>query len=150
EVAPNSDIAYVYIFSAIAFFVLLIACINFMNLATARSAKRAREVGMRKVLGAQRQQLVRQFLGESMILSLLSVVVAVPLIALALPALNAFAGKALSFSPVENAWIWGLMLVVVTVAGLASGTYPALFLSAFNPTEVLKGTIRVGKVSAAT
>src|SRR5690606_28448812 len=71
-------------------------------------------------------------------------------IALALPALNAFAGKALSFSPVENAWIWGLMLVVVTVAGLASGTYPALFLSAFNPTEVLKGTIRVGKVSAAT
>ena len=150
EIAPNSDIAYVYIFSAIAFFVLLIACINFMNLATARSAKRAREVGMRKVLGAQRVQLVRQFLGESLLLSLLAVLVAIPLIWLALPVLNGFAGKALSFSPAENGWIWLGMGVVALLVGVVSGAYPALFLSAYNPTEVLKGTIRLGGTSAAT
>lgn len=150
EIEPNSDIAYVYIFSAVALFVLLIACINFMNLATARSARRAREVGMRKVLGAQRIQLVKQFLGESMLLSLVAVLVAIPLIWLGLPVLNAFAGKSLSFHPAENALIWLGMLVVGVLVGLASGAYPALFLSAYNPTEVLKGTIRIGRANVAT
>jgi len=150
EITPNSDIVYVYIFSAVALFILLIACINFMNLATARSARRAREVGMRKALGAQRSQLIRQFLGESMLLSLVAVLVAIPLILLGLPVLNTVAGKTLSFHPVDNAPIWLGMFVVGILVGLVSGAYPALFLSSYNPTEVLKGTIRVGRVHAAT
>lgn len=150
EIRPNSDIAYVYIFSAIAFFVLLIACINFMNLTTARSAKRAREVGMRKVMGAVQGQLIRQFLGESTLLAVLGVLVAIPMIYAALPVLNAFSGKALAFDPVGNViLVLGLIVLALLIGGL-SGLYPAFFLAAFRPAQVLKGTIKVGGANAAT
>lgn len=150
EIRPNSDAAYVYIFSAIAFFVLLIACINFMNLTTARSAKRAREVGMRKVMGAVHGQLIRQFLGESTLLAVLGVLVAIPMIYGALPVLNAFSGKALAFDPVSNVLlVFGLLALAFLIGGL-SGLYPAFFLAAFRPAQVLKGTIKVGSADAAT
>lgn len=104
---------------------------------------------MRKVLGSDRSQLIRQFLGESMMLSGIAVLVAIPLIWAALPALNAFAGKQLSFSPLENAWIWVGMALVGVLVGVLSGTYPAFFLSAYNPTQVLKGTMQLGKTNLA-
>ncbi|MEM8559653.1 MAG: FtsX-like permease family protein [Bacteroidota bacterium] len=149
EMAPNSDIAYVYIFSAIAVFVLLIACINFMNLATARSAQRAKEVGMRKVLGAERSQLMSQFLGESILTTLAALVLAVPLILFLLPFLNELAGKSLSVNPLEHPTVPLSLLIVVLVVGVLSGLYPALFLSGFRPARVLKGDLRVGNLKAS-
>lgn len=145
EIEPNSDIAYVYIFSVIAAFVLLIACINFMNLATARSAKRAREVGMRKVLGAYRGQLIRQFLGESLVMALVAVLVAVPLIVFSLPVLNAFLNKSIAFDLGGNpALLLGLLGAALFV-GLVAGVYPAFVLSAFEPLQVLKGKLNLGR-----
>ena len=150
EIAPNSDVAYVYIFSVIAFFILFIACINFMNLTTARSGQRSREVGMRKVLGAMRPQLVRQFLSESVLLAVLATIVAVPLVYLALPGLNSFADKALAFNPLgDPALVLGLVGVSLLV-GSVSGLYPALFLSSFQPAHVLKGSLRIGQASLST
>jgi len=143
EIEPNSNIAYVYIFSVIAGFVLLIACINFMNLATARSAKRAREVGMRKVLGAERAQLIRQFLGESFIMSLLAVALALPLVDLSLPFLNAFLGKALALDLFGNSVLLPSLIGVVVLVGFAAGIYPAFVLSAFRPLQVLKGRLNL-------
>ena len=150
EIRTNSDEAYVYIFSVIAFFILFIACINFMNLTTARSTQRSREVGMRKVLGAMRPQLIRQFLSESTILSILATVVAVPLVYAALPVLNNFADKGLSFNPLAEPALLGSLAGVALLVGLVSGLYPALFLSSFQPAEVLKGSTRVGGASLAT
>ena len=144
EINPNSDISYVYIFSAVAVFVLLIACINFMNLATARSAGRGREAGMRKVLGAFKTQLIRQFLGETMLMCLIAALLAVMIVELILPAFNAFAGK--SFSPMyfsDPVLLAGLILIALTV-GILSGIYPAFFLSGFNPVKVLKGNLERG------
>ena len=135
DFSPRGDVTYVYAFSIIAFFILLIACFNFMNLATARSTQRAREVGMRKVIGAQRGQLVRQFLGESVLLALGALGLAAALAALALPAFNTFTGKALSLNPGLLLGMLGAGLAV----GLFAGSYPAFFLSAFRPIEVLKG-----------
>ncbi|MEM8600603.1 MAG: FtsX-like permease family protein [Bacteroidota bacterium] len=149
EMAPNSDIAYDDIFSAIAVFVLLIACINFMNLATARSAQRAKEVGMRKVLGAERGQLVRQFLGESILTTLAALVLAVPLILFMLPFLNDLAGKSLSVNPLEHPTVPLSLLLVVLLVGILSGLYPALFLSGFRPAKVLKGDLRIGNLRAS-
>lgn len=140
EIAPNSSIAYVYIFSVIAGFILLIACINFVNLTTARSAKRAREVGMRKVLGAYRMQLVKQFLGESVLLTLIAVLVALPLVWLLLPVLNDVSGKSLGLDLATAGWILGGLAAVGLFVGLVSGLYPAFFLSAFQPAESLKGS----------
>ena len=144
EINPNSDISYVYIFSAVALFVLLIACINFMNLATARSAGRGREAGMRKVLGAFKTQLIRQFLGETMLMCLIAALLAVMIVELILPAFNIFAGK--SFSPMyfsDPVLLAGLILIALTV-GILSGIYPAFFLSGFNPVKVLKGNLERG------
>ena len=149
EIGPNSDVAYVYIFSVIAMFVLLIACINFMNLSTARSAQRAREVGVRKSIGALRFQLIRQFLGESVLSAILSGIVAIPLIYAALPLLNGFSGKQLSLDLTGDPVIWGILLGVPLVVGVLSGMYPALFLSAFNPATVLKGTFVSRRANAA-
>ncbi|MGB3861634.1 MAG: ABC transporter permease, partial [Candidatus Aminicenantaceae bacterium] len=148
EINPNSDISYIYIFSAIAVFVLLIACINFMNLATARSANRGREVGMRKVLGAYRMQLIKQFLGESMILCVIAAVFAVLIVEIVLPAFNAFSGKVLSTDYfTDGRLLVGLGLITLTV-GILSGIYPAFFLSGFDPVKVMKGTLeRDGKSS---
>ncbi|MCY3714670.1 MAG: ABC transporter permease [Gemmatimonadetes bacterium] len=146
ELGANSDIAYIYIFSAVAFFLLLIACINFMNLATARSAGRAREVGIRKVLGAFRVQLIGQFMGESTIMAVLSLVVAVGLVYAFLPAFNALAGKELVFAFDDMGMAFGLVGIVV-LAGALAGSYPALFLSSFQPVAVLKGSSRAGAVN---
>ena len=140
EIAPNSDITLIYIFSAIAVFILLIACSNFINLATARSAERAREVGLRKVVGAHRRQLVWQFLSESVLMSAVAGMLAVGLAALALPAFNTLAGKALT----ANALLSGEMLLglfgVVLFVGVAAGSYPAFVLARFRPAAVLKGS----------
>ncbi len=139
ETEPGGDMAYVYIFSAVAFFILLLACINFMNLATARSAGRAREVGMRKVLGSDRVQLIRQFLAESVLLSLIALVLAVGLAMAALPVLNGLAGKAISHAAFAHPAAIAGLLALGVVVGLLAGSYPAFFLSAFQPITVLKG-----------
>jgi len=145
ENEANSDITYVYIFSAIAFFVLLIACINFMNLATARSASRAKETGLRKVVGAKRSQLVRQFLSESIFTAIISLVIALAAVLLVLPEFNRFTGRSLSFNLVQNFPLILLLLFVAIFVGAASGIYPALFISAFKPVQVLKGNLDRGK-----
>ncbi len=144
DMAQTGDIRYVYAFSAIALFALLIACFNFMNLSTARSAQRAKEVGLRKVIGADRAQLVGQFLGESVILSLIALAAALVLVALALPAFNEWSGKNLSLGvALQPLGIAGLLGTAVVV-GLLAGSYPALFLSAFRPVKVMKGDLGLG------
>ena len=138
-VYPNpGNITYVYIFALIAACILIIACINFMNLATARSSTRAREVGMRKVSGARRVDLIKQFMGESIFLSLLSLGFGIFLVELLLPAFNHLSGKELSLQYTESALLWISLLGIALFTGLASGSYPALFLSAFQPSRVLK------------
>jgi len=138
-------IKFVYIFSIIAGFVLLIACINFMNLATARSANRAREIGMRKVVGAFRENLIFQFIGESILLSLLAVLISILFVVLLLPVFNTIAGKEILWKALFNGqFIIGLLLITV-ITGLVSGSYPALFLSGFRPVTVLKGNHTSGR-----
>ncbi|MBN2602266.1 MAG: ABC transporter permease [Candidatus Marinimicrobia bacterium] len=132
-------IRFVYIFSVIAGFVLLIACINFMNLATARSANRAREIGMRKVVGAFRKNLIFQFIGESILLSLFAVLISVLLVVLLLPVFSTITGKEILWKALFNGqFIIGLLFITV-ITGFVSGIYPALFLSGFRPVTVLKG-----------
>lgn len=138
----TGPILYVYIFSVIALFVLLIACVNFMNLSTARSANRAKEVGMRKVLGAERKKLIAQFLGESFFLSFLSLCIALFLVDLALPVINALSGQSLSLDFVEIPWLIPGFLGLAAFTGLIAGSYPALYLSAFHPVKVLKGSLK--------
>jgi putative ABC transport system permease protein len=140
----QTAVRYVYIFSIIAAFVLLVACINFMNLATARSAGRAKEVGLRKVVGALRRDLVARFYGESLVFALLALAVAIVLVRLFLPWFNTLSGKTLSLSLRANR---GLLLGIVGVTaftGLLAGSYPALFLSSFRPARVLKGNLKAG------
>ncbi len=141
ELQPNGDILYVYVFAATGLFILVIACINFMNLATARSSGRAKEVGLRKVMGAQRQQLIIQFLGESFILCLIAVVLAVVLIEMFLPVFNALARKSLTTQYLDN-WLMSFgLLGIVLFVGFFSGSYPAIFLSAFQPIESLRAAM---------
>ncbi|MCW3088480.1 MAG: FtsX-like permease family protein [Sediminibacterium sp.] len=135
------DIKYVYIFSAIALFIIVLACVNFMNLSTAQSATRAKEVGIRKVLGSQRKQLIRQFLTEAMIFSLLSLLAALFLVAALLPLFNTIAGKSLGFSEIFRSGIWLFILVITIITGLLAGSYPAFYLTSFNPVAVLKGGV---------
>lgn len=147
ELEPNSDKADIFIFSAIGIFILIIACINFMNLSTARSAKRAKEVGMRKVFGSYRSSLIIQFLGESLLLSAFALILAFILLIGLLPLFNSFSGKQFSiFHFLEGTTLLSLLGITIIV-GLISGTYPALFLSAFEPTKVLKGTFNPGSKS---
>jgi len=132
---------YVKIFFVVAIFILVVACINFMNLATARSARRAKEVGLRKVVGAGRGQLIGQFLGESMLISFLSLLIAMGLVWLLLPVFNNLAGKELTI----HFFDWKLLFTLAGIAlltGLISGSYPALFLSGFKPARVLKGNMK--------
>lgn len=140
DIQPQSDIRYIYLFSAIALIILIIACINYMNLATARSVKRAREVGLRKVVGANRKQLVAQFLGESVVFAGLSVTLALGLVELLLPILNSFLEAPLAV-PYNTLWLWALLGGVVALVGLVSGSYPALFLSGFRPSAILQGSL---------
>jgi len=149
EINPNSDISYVYIFSAVAVFVLLIACINFMNLATARSAGRGREAGMRKVLGAFKIQLIRQFLGETMLMCLIAASLAILIVELLLPAFNTFAGKSFSFAYFSDPVLFAGLISIALTVGILSGIYPAFFLSGFNPVHVLKGNLERGNKGRA-
>ncbi len=144
ELANNSDIQYVYIFGAIAVFVLLIAGINFMNLSTARSTTRAKEVGVRKVLGSRRIDLIRQFLGEALLFTLIAAVIAFLATWLILPAFNNLTGKTLAFNSITLTWLLPALLAIIVVVGLFSGAWPAFFLSAFRPVQVLKGQIAAG------
>ncbi|NIR50303.1 FtsX-like permease family protein [candidate division KSB1 bacterium] len=150
EFEANGDIAYVYIFTAIAVFILLIACINFMNLATARSANRCKEVGLRKVVGAQRLQVINQFLGESVLLSFLALLAAIGLSELLLPTFGSMAGKELSVHYFDNPALFFALIAISLFVGLLAGAYPALFLSSFRPISVLKGMLNSGAASATT
>lgn len=140
EVAANGNIKYLYIFTFIAGFLLLIACINFMNLSTARSEKRAKEVGMRKVIGGSKGSLVGQFFTESILMSLLALSLSILMIQLALPAFNQLINKQLSLFQLPNLIVWLAALTILT--GLLSGIYPAFFLSSFKPVDVLKGQLK--------
>jgi putative ABC transport system permease protein len=144
--APESgSLSNIYIFSVIAVFILLIASINFINLATARSAERAKEVGIRKVVGAGRRQLTGQFLGESVLLCMISFLVAVGLCALLLPLFNQLSGKTISHGIFEHVSTIGILLLIAIAIGLFAGIYPALVLSGFRPISVLKGSFSSGK-----
>lgn len=148
EIEPNGDIKYVYTYSIIALFVLIIACINFMNLSTARSMKRAKEVGVRKTMGAFRSSLIRQFITESILIAFVSAILALVFVSAILPWFNNFAGKQLSLTTLDPLFFGGLMLAVVLVVGLLAGSYPAFVLSGFSPVKVLKGhKIKQGGVS---
>jgi putative ABC transport system permease protein len=142
--SPAGSMQYVYIFSVIAIFILLIACVNFMNLSTARSSNRAKEVGVRKVLGSARKYLIAQFLTESVLITLTSAVIAVFLAWALLPLFNQLAGKQLAFTTSNATWLLPSLLVIVLIVGFLAGSYPAFFLSAFQPIDVLKGKIAKG------
>jgi putative ABC transport system permease protein len=147
EISPNGNIAYLYILGSIAVFILLIACINFMNLSTARAEKRAREVGVRKVVGAGRNSLIRQFLGESIMLSLLALLLALTIASLLLPVFNDLTQKDMQMTDGPHLWLWGIALSLFT--GVLAGVYPAFYLSSFRPVSVLKGRIRNSLSSSA-
>jgi putative ABC transport system permease protein len=148
ELGTPGSIATVYAFAAIAVFILLIACINFMNLATARSAQRAREVGVRKVVGAERRQIVVQFVGESVLLALLAAALAVAAVELLLPVFSTFLGVDLAFGYLANPYVAALLALLTLAVGLVAGSYPAIYLSAFEPARVLKGDITRGRAAA--
>lgn len=139
ELAPNGSITYLYIFGSIGTFILLIACINFMNLSTARSEKRAREVGIRKAMGAYRESLIFQFLGESMLMAILALLVALGMTVSLLPALNNLVDKQLQL--LNDPWLLLWMTGVTLLTGLLAGLYPAFYLSSFRPVSVLKGKV---------
>jgi putative ABC transport system permease protein len=141
EWEANSKEAYVYVFAIVGIFIMLIACINFMNLATARSAKRAKEIGVRKVSGADRHQLIWQFLGESILMSFIALLISLAFIFFILDGINDFTGKSLSIVSQSSAVILGGTLIFGLLIGLIAGIYPALILSSFQPTSTLKGSI---------
>ena len=140
ELRPNSDRIYVYIFGVVALFILLIACINYINLTTARSALRAKEIGIRKVSGAVRGALIRQFLAESIIVALLSALLALAIAELLLPGINLITQKNLELFAAPNPRIMGGVLLFAILIGFGAGLYPAFFLSSFEPVRVLKGS----------
>jgi len=144
EIEPEGSMTRVYIFSIIAAFILLIACINYMNLSTARSALRAKEIGVRKVIGAQRKEIIRQFLGESVLVTWLALILAMVLTWLLLPYINSLAHLNLAFSSLFGWNIFIGILCLPFFIGLLSGIYPAIFMSSFKPVEVIKGVLRVG------
>jgi putative ABC transport system permease protein len=141
EAESGGDISYIYIFSAVAAFMLIIASINYMNLATARSANRAKEVGVRKVMGSQRAQLIYQFITESVLLAVSSLVLSLILIYALLPAFNELANKHLSFGEVMQPTVIFSLIGIVLFVGVIGGSYPAFYLSGFNPVVVLKGKL---------
>lgn len=141
ELEPNGKLSYVYIFSIIAFIILVLACINFVNLATARSLMRAREVGVRKVLGSPRQQLIRQFFAESFVYVFVSIVAAAIIAKLVLPAFNNLAGKEMRLDFLGDPLVLGVLAGLTVLVTLLAGSFPAFFLSSFSPATVLKGDV---------
>lgn len=148
EIEPNGSLSTVYLFAGISVFILLIACINFINLSTARSANRAREVGMRKVLGAVKGQLVVQFLMESVLMCFFALLLAIGLTALILPFFNELSGKLISIQEFLSPAILTGLLAFALLLGIVAGLYPAFFLSAFKPVTVLKGKLKGGAKSS--
>jgi putative ABC transport system permease protein len=144
EIEPVGNLLYVYFFGGVGAFIIVIACINFMNLSTARSAGRAKEVGLRKTLGSLRGQLVRQFLSESLLYSAVAVVLALAACYLLLPSFNLLAGKALQMKMLYTPTFIVSTLALVVLVGFIAGSYPALYLTSFSPVEVLKGKVRAG------
>ena len=144
EFEPNGNIQYIYIFIVIAIFILLVACVNFMNLSTARSAGRSKEVGVRKVLGSLRSNLVSQFLIESVLTSFIALLLAIILTGLLLPYFNQLSGKKIELAPFSKTWLVPSLLVSCLIVGLLAGSYPAFYLSSFQPIQVLKGKTASG------
>jgi putative ABC transport system permease protein len=140
-------IKYVRMFGILGLVVLIIACINFMNLSTARSEKRAKEVGVRKAVGSNRKQLIRQFLSESLFISVLAFLFALAIVALALPYFNRLTEKDMSLQ-ITSLWFWFIMIAFTLLTGLLAGSYPAFYLSSFNPVSVLKGKLKIGRSDA--
>jgi putative ABC transport system permease protein len=149
EMSPPGSLATVYTFASIAVFVLAIACINFMNLATARGAQRAKEVGVRKAVGGSRVQMIAQFLGESILITLIAVLLAMAIVELVTPAFEAFVQKDLSFANLRDPRVLAALAALCVLVGLAAGSYPAFYLSAFNPAQVLKGDVTRSARAAA-
>lgn len=149
NVTPPASRTYLYVLGSIAIFILLIACINFMNLATARSSKRSAEVGVRKVLGAEKGALIRQFLGESVLMTLIAFMLAVVIVIIFLPAFNQLAAKNIKLSFSEDKILFAEFLLMALVTGVIAGSYPAFYLSSFNPVAVLKGKL-VNSFAAAS
>jgi len=145
EIDNNGDIKRIYIFGAIALFILLIACINYMNLSTARSALRAREIGIRKVAGAERGEIITQFLSESVLIAWMAILLAIGLTVLILPWLRTITGQSLTIDILLKTQVLLPLFLVPFVVGILSGLYPALFMSSFQPVKVLKGLVKVGK-----
>lgn len=141
---PPGNITYVYFFGAVALFIIVIACINFMNLATARSAGRAKEVGLRKAMGSARIQMIGQFLAESILFSAVAVVLAVALSYVLLPTFNELSGKQLDMESLLQPYFAGGLVALILFVGLLAGSYPAFYLTSFNSVEVLKGKVRAG------
>ncbi len=141
EISANNDIKYIFLFSSIAFLILIIACINYINLGTARASRRAKEVGIRKVAGAQRKQLLFQFFGESVILTIISVMISIVLLELSLPVFNNLAESHLHFDPFANPMLFPGLFLLAIFTGVLAGSYPALYLSGLKPVIVLKGSL---------
>lgn len=140
EFEPNGSISYVYLFSGLAIFILLLACINFMNLSTARSGQRAKEVGIRKSLGSERSKLTTQFLMESVLLSFIALFISLFIVEITLPFFSELAGRSITSNYLSNPLLTLFILGIVTITGLLAGSYPAAMLSSFQPVKVLKGT----------
>lgn len=149
EIVPNGNIQYLYIFAVIAAFIILVACINFMNLSTARSANRAKEVGVRKTIGAVRSRLIFQFISESMLYAIFSTVLAIAIIGVSLNGFNLLSGKQLTLGIFSDPIVIVSLILFTIVIGLLAGSYPAFYLTSFKPTEVLKGKIRSGFKNSA-
>lgn len=149
EIQANGNKLFVQVFTAIGLLILVIASFNFINLATARASWRAKEVGLRKVVGAEKRSLVFQFLGESVLISVISMFIALGLAALVLPQFNEFSGKSLLFSDLITIPAVSLIVLVVLVVGIGAGSLPAFFLSSFQPLQVLKGNSNMGSSKLA-
>ena len=146
EIEANGDIRHIYIFSAIAFFIMLIACLNYMNLATARAASRFKEIGVRKVIGAGRRHLIRQFLGESMIFTTAALLISLILVSLLLPSFGSFINRNLENNIFSDFPILIYLVCIALFVGAISGSYPALYMSALKPVNVIKGSLSTGSV----
>ncbi|MCP4727677.1 MAG: FtsX-like permease family protein [bacterium] len=149
ELSENSDIKYVYIFSSVVVLILLIACINYMNLSTARSVTRAKEIGIRKVVGAEKREIIRQFLSESIIYCFISLIIAFALVKLSIPYFNSIINREINIGFSDIQWLIPLIILATFIIGVFSGSYPAFYLSSFNPGTIIKGGKNLGKNSGS-
>ncbi|MBS1506553.1 MAG: ABC transporter permease [Bacteroidetes bacterium] len=147
DIGQSPRIRYLYVIASIAIFILLIACINFMNLSTAKATKRAAEIGIRKTMGAFRSSLVKQILGEAMLIVVIAIVIGIVFVQLILPSFNEVTGKTISINPDNLPSILLASLILIVITGLVAGSYPAFYLSSFQPAQVLKGKLNMGNSS---